>query len=149
MHDLVHDSIKMLSKEDCVSIRSEDMVREVSVSSPVRNLAIAYDLPWHLNSSHFFLMTDLRHFMTITLDDIDPMARDNLLDIRFLVLSDNHLKNILSTINQFIDMRHLDISNSQYLEELPDEICELYNLCALIINFCRQLRGCLLECGLN
>ncbi|CAN1245923.1 Putative disease resistance protein RGA1 [Linum grandiflorum] len=116
MHDLVHDFAQLLSKGECISMTRENI------------------------SSAFFLTKDLRCFMANLLQDIEPGVWGHLSGIRSLVVTRSELKEIPSAINQLIHMRHLDLSRNERLQELPEEICELYNLWTLIINLCDNLK---------
>ncbi|CAN1245130.1 Putative disease resistance protein RGA4 [Linum grandiflorum] len=77
MHDLVHDFAKMLSHDEYVSMTSTYM-RDATAgginSSVVCNLMILYNSKRTLDidSSHFFLMKDLRGFMANSLKDMEP-----------------------------------------------------------------------------
>ncbi|CAN1246258.1 Putative disease resistance protein RGA1 [Linum grandiflorum] len=145
MHDLVHDFAQMLSKGECVSMTSKGM-RDVTVvsnnSSTIRNLTIKHDSTQRLSidSTHSFLMEGLRGFMARWLHDMEPDVWAHLCGIRSLILTHSELKEIPPTINKLVHLRHLDLSFNISLEELPKEICELYNLWTLIINRCYMLR---------
>ncbi|CAN1245925.1 Putative disease resistance protein RGA4 [Linum grandiflorum] len=145
MHDLVHDFAQLLSKGECISMTRENM-RDINAAtnnnSVVRNLMLDYNSRRRLfiRSSAFFLTKDLRCFMANLLQDIEPGVWGHLSGIRSLVVTRSELKEIPSAINQLIHMRHLDLSRNERLQELPEEICELYNLWTLIINLCDNLK---------
>ncbi|CAN0830058.1 Putative disease resistance protein At3g14460 [Linum grandiflorum] len=100
-----------------------------------------------IDSSHLFFMEDLRCLIANGLEDMEPDAWGHFSGIRSLVFLHSELKKIPPTINHLIHMRHLDLSGNEKLEELPEEICELYNLWALIINLCRNLKRMSVEMG--
>ncbi|CAN0897585.1 Putative disease resistance protein RGA1 [Linum grandiflorum] len=152
MHDLVHDFAQMLSKGECASMTGKGMrdVTAISINgNAVRNLRMDFASSWDftINSSHLFFMKDLRSFMANKFLFMESDVWGHLCGIRSLVLINSRLDKIPSTINQLIHMRHLDLSLNHYLNELPEEICELYNLWTLKINRCLNLKRLLLGMG--
>ncbi|CAL1353901.1 unnamed protein product [Linum trigynum] len=116
MHDLVHDFARLISGNESICMTN----REVENHAPSTN--------------------HLRSFIASSVDASKPDVFDHLRGIRLLVLKDVHLKAVSSTINQLIHLRHLDLSYNDILIELPEEICELYNLETLLLNLNTRLK---------
>ncbi|CAI0439923.1 unnamed protein product [Linum tenue] len=149
MHDLVHDFARLTTKNECISILKQDsslllIINEVrhlmvnDLSSEEINKLISSIISSRISSTkrnHY-----LRSFTVRNGSAIEPEVYAHLRGIRSLILNYCDLEEIPSTINQLIHLRHLDLSSNRHLMDLPEEICELYNLESLLLNHNENLR---------
>ena len=58
--------------------------------------------------------------------------------LRTLKLSSCGIKEVLSNIGKLIHLRHVDLFENE-VRELPEEMCELYNMLTLNVSGCSKL----------
>ncbi|ONI35605.1 hypothetical protein PRUPE_1G545300 [Prunus persica] len=145
MHDIVHDFVQFLTKNECLIVdHAEGDTSETKVSGDkVRHFSLRYvpEGPLPLSIS-FYNCKNLRTLATFNsrITTIDPNLILQLKCLRTLNLSRNFIKELPEEIGELIHLRHIDLSFSWHLEKLPDTICGLYNLSTLCLRFCPQLK---------
>ncbi|VVA39995.1 PREDICTED: putative disease resistance [Prunus dulcis] len=144
MHDIVHDFVQFLTKNECLIIdHGEETTSESKVfGDKVRHLTLRYvpegPLPLFISSY------DCKNLRTLATFDsrittIDPNLILQLKCLRTLNLSLNPIKELPKEIGELIHLRHIDLSFNSILKKLPDTICGLYNLSTLRLVLCSNL----------
>lgn len=141
MHDIVHDFVLYLTKEECFSVivKGGNERRELP-GDEVRHLTLLFapegPFPvYFLNSKSLRTLTSFVSKLT----SIGVEAFSQLKCLRTLNLSGNYINEVPKEIGGLIHLRYLDLSNNYKLKELPDSLCDLYNLQTLRLTGCRQL----------
>ncbi|ONI35600.1 hypothetical protein PRUPE_1G545000 [Prunus persica] len=144
MHDIVHDFVQFLTKNECLIIdHGEETTNESKVlGDKVRHLTLRYVPEGPL--PHFISSYNCKNLRTLATFDsgittIDPNLILQLKCLRTLNLSGNSIKELPEEIGELIHLRHIDLSFSYDLEKLPDALCGLYNLSTLRLLFCFKL----------
>ncbi|KAB2629514.1 disease resistance protein [Pyrus ussuriensis x Pyrus communis] len=144
MHDLINDLAKFVSGEFCLRLEDDHLtvdrnicrVRHVSsmnfCNQRTQNLGALYEAK-HL---HGFLRLHSVHFIRLGNKPIDLLLV--LPYLRVLKLEDRDIVELPSSIGDLKQLRHLDVSWTS-ITELPDKVCNLYNLQTLLLEFCRRL----------
>ncbi|XP_021813077.1 disease resistance protein RGA2-like [Prunus avium] len=134
MHDIVHDFVQFLTKNECLIIyHGEETISESNVlGDKVRHLTLRY-VPEGPLSISSYNCKNLRTLATFDsrITTIDPNLILQLKCLRTLNLSGNSIKELPEEIGELIHLRHIDLSYNEDLEKLPDSICGLYNLSTL------------------
>ncbi|VVA39993.1 PREDICTED: putative disease resistance, partial [Prunus dulcis] len=144
MHDIVHDFVQFLTKNECLIIdHGEETTSESKVfGDKVRHLTLRYvpegPLPLFISS---YDCKNLRTLATFNsrITTIDPNLILQLKCLRTLNLSLNPIKELPKEIGELIHLRHIDLSFNHILKKLPDTICGLYNLSTLRLVCCSNL----------
>ncbi|ONI35602.1 hypothetical protein PRUPE_1G545200 [Prunus persica] len=145
MHDIVHDFVQFLTKNECLIIdHSEGAIRESKVlDDKIRHLTLRYvpegPLAISIASYNFKYLRTLATFDS-RITTIDSNLILQLKRLRTLNLSGNSIKELPEEIGELIHLRHIDLSYNCDLEKLPDSICGLYNLSTLSLRFCSKLK---------
>ncbi|CAN6722079.1 unnamed protein product [Malus baccata var. baccata] len=152
MHDIVHDFVQSLTKNECLITDAEDVDSEIeALGQKVRHLTLTfrseYGAPLSLSPSNaYYNCKNLRSLTTISLSyfgssiaKIDSNFILQLKCLRTLDLSYNDISEVPKEICELIHLRHIDLSWNDGLKLLPDSICELYNLYTLRLRYCRSL----------
>ncbi|XP_050159688.1 putative disease resistance protein RGA4 [Malus sylvestris] len=147
MHDIVHDFVQSLTKNECLIIETDSINNEIEVlGEKVRHLTLIFrsehgePLPLPpLNA--YYNRKNLRSLIYFgsSITKIDSNFILQLKCLRTLNLSKSHLIEVPKEISELIHLRHIDMSWNYGLEILPDSICELYNLYTLRLVLCRSL----------
>ncbi|XP_068311654.1 putative disease resistance protein RGA3 [Pyrus communis] len=148
MHDIVHDFLQFLTKNECLIIEGEGATNEMAVwGDKVRHLTLA-SVP-HGPLSPAISSSNCKNLRTLTTfkSKITAISSDFILQLkclRTLILSGEwigytYVKELPEEIGQLIHLKHIDLSYNSSLEKLPDAICELYNLCTLRLFYCVAL----------
>ncbi|XP_031286375.1 putative disease resistance protein RGA3 [Pistacia vera] len=110
MHDIVHDFARFLTKNECFSV-------ETSNEKRLRSLVVrSQDQRSQLTTSKLFDNSSLRA-------------------LKFRLIG---IQEIPTKIKKMIHLRYLDLSTYDF-EELPKELCDLYNLQTLNMAWCVKL----------
>ncbi|XP_019190641.1 PREDICTED: putative disease resistance protein RGA3 [Ipomoea nil] len=125
MHDIVHDFAHFLTRNECYSIdQHKDKVgiknlRHLSWQNTGRNI----------NLTSIYDIGKLRSFFAECLspEQLTPGLFNGLKSMRVLRLHECELQKLPKKIGNLLHLRYIDLSRSD-VEELPDEICSLYNL---------------------
>ncbi|XP_050141348.1 putative disease resistance protein RGA3 isoform X7 [Malus sylvestris] len=148
MHDIVHDFLQFLTKNECLIIEGEGATNEIAaLGDRVRHLTLALVPKGPLSPAiSSFNCKNLRTLTTFNCE-ITTISSEFLLKLkclRTLNLSGewvygNDFEELPEEIGQLIHLKHIDLSDNGNLKKLPDAICELYNLCTLRLFGCRSL----------
>ncbi|CAL8997689.1 unnamed protein product [Prunus brigantina] len=144
MHDIVHDFVQFLTKNECLIIdHGEETTSESKVlGDKLRHLTLRYvpegPLPLFISSYNCKNLRTLATFDS-KITTIDPNLILQLKCLRTLNLSGNSIKELPEEIGELIHLRHIDLSYNDDLEKLPDTICGLYNLSTLSLVQCFKL----------
>ncbi|CAB4317183.1 unnamed protein product [Prunus armeniaca] len=145
MHDIVHDFVQFLTKNECLIINhSEETTGESKIlGDKVRHLTLR-DVP-EGPLPLFISSYNCKNLLTLASLDSEITTIDSnlilqLKCLRALNLSHNFIEELPEEIGELIHLRHIDLSYNQALEKLPDTICGLYNLSTLRLVGCSELK---------
>ncbi|KAL6132454.1 hypothetical protein ACLB2K_064697 [Fragaria x ananassa] len=141
MHDIVHDFVQYLTKDECFSMvvkggneRMElpgDEVRHLSLMfAPQGPFPVSF-----LNCKSLRTLTCFESKLTC----IGVELISQLKSLRTLNLSENSIIEVPKEIGGLIHLRYLNLSWNSKLKELPDSLCDLYNLQTLRLVGCGKL----------
>ncbi|KAM1875190.1 hypothetical protein EV1_042320 [Malus domestica] len=145
MHDIVHDFVQYLTKNECLI--TEDVDGEIEgLGEKVRHLTLTFRskrdkfLSFRPSNAYYNCknLRSLSYFHSF-FATIDSNFILQLKCLRTLNLSYNCISEVPKEIGELIHLRHIDLSWNHGLKILPDSICELYNLYTLRICYCRSL----------
>ncbi|CAN6582751.1 unnamed protein product [Malus baccata var. baccata] len=145
MHDIVHDFVQSLTKNECLI--TEDVDSEIEgLGEKVRHLTLTFrskrgeSLPFPPFNAYYNCknLRSLSYFHS-SLGKIDSNFILQLKYLRTLNLSHNDISEVPKEIGELIHLRHIDLSGNLGLKILPDSICELYNLYTLRLVCCWSL----------
>ncbi|XP_061951358.1 putative disease resistance protein RGA3 [Populus nigra] len=146
MHDMLHDFAQNLTKNECFSV-DIDGVSESKIDSFSRDARHSmvvfrnYDTDPLPATIHSFkklrsLIVDGRR--PSSMNAALPKLIANLSCLRTLKLSSCGIEEVSSNIGKLIHLRHLDLCSNK-IRELPEEMCELYNMLTLDVSLCDKL----------
>ncbi|XP_061999507.1 putative disease resistance protein RGA3 [Rosa rugosa] len=150
IHDIVHDFLQYLTKDECLILDFEldaSERRDVSKDN-IRHLTLVHAIE-NESLAHFLLnCKKLRTLMAIDSFkySIGPIFEltVQLKCLRTLSLcggwGESCLREIPETIGGLIHLRYLDLSGNEYLKELPSALGSLYNLQTLRLVYCSSLK---------
>ncbi|KAL6144646.1 hypothetical protein ACLB2K_055337 [Fragaria x ananassa] len=141
MHDIVHEFVKFLAGNESLIIDLADGAnRAIELSSDkVCHLSLVSARGWLSVPISFHKCTNLR-----TLTTFASKKRNTTIDgdlvlqlkcLRTLKLSD-WVEEVPKEIGELFHLRYIDLSGYQSLKELPDAICNLFNLETLHLENC-------------
>ncbi|KAM2020887.1 hypothetical protein ACFX16_042973 [Malus domestica] len=145
MHDIVHDFVQSLTKNECLI--TEDVDSEIeALGETVRHLTLTFrskrreSLPFPPSNAYYNCknLRSLSYFGS-SIAKIDLNFILQLKCLRTLNLSWSGISEVPKEIGELIHLRHIDLSWNGDLKILPDSICELYNLYTLRICYCGSL----------
>ncbi|XP_024039136.1 putative disease resistance protein RGA3 [Citrus clementina] len=155
MHDMVHDFARFVSQNECFSMAingSEEPNATNSVDEKVRHLMLIFSIEASLPVStprvkrmRTLLINDSRSDQSLLNGEILEELFRELTSLRALDFDKLYHSIWSSTleiprnIEKLVHLRYLNLS-SQKIVELPETLCELYNLEKLDISFCFDLR---------
>ncbi|CAL2235930.1 unnamed protein product [Prunus armeniaca] len=145
MHDIVHDFVQFLTKNECLIMdHGEETTSESKVlGDKLRHLTLRYvpegPFPLFISSYNCKNLRTLASFDS-RITTIDSNLILQLKCLRTLNLSRNSMKELPEEIGELIHLRHIDLSHNYYLEKLPDTICGLYNLSTLRLVLCFEFK---------
>ncbi|KAM5556529.1 putative disease resistance protein RGA3 [Rosa sericea] len=147
IHDIVHDFLQYLTKNECLILDFEldaSEGRDVS-KDKVHHLTLVHATGGDSLKSFLPNYKKLRSLIA-TQSSIGPIYEliVQLKCLRTLSLcgwwAPNSLKEIPETIGGLIHLRYLDLSDNRELEELPSALGSLYNLQTLRLVGCERLK---------
>ncbi|KAK9923097.1 hypothetical protein M0R45_031531 [Rubus argutus] len=144
MHDIVHDFLQFLTKEEYFAIESKGGEERtvLPAGNKYRHLTITFAGRGLFPVSFDYNCKSLR---TITSFDCEITSLGNpesilqLKYVRTLNLSNNRLEEVPKEIGGLVHLRYLDLSQNQGLKKLPDTVCNLINLQTLRLEDCGSL----------
>ncbi|KAM1434701.1 hypothetical protein ACFX2I_042756 [Malus domestica] len=148
MHDIVHDFVQSLTKNECLITDVEDVDSEIeALGEKVRHLTIRLKLGEPLPPSNaYYNCKNLRSLTKISYSRFDTsiaMIDSNFIlqlkYLRTLNLSYSSISEVPKEICELIHLRHIDLSWNHGFKRLPDSICELYNLYTMRLLSCWSL----------
>nr|XP_011468286.1 PREDICTED: putative disease resistance protein RGA3 [Fragaria vesca subsp. vesca] len=145
IHDMVHDFLQYLTKNECLML-------DVEMDGRNRE-KVPYDKIRHFTSMQSTHKDFLEHFLpsckklrTLVHSYSDSISIDarvemivELKSLRTLILLQWPFKEITETIGGLIHLRYLDLSGNDKLKELPSAVGSLYNLQTLRLDGCWSL----------
>jgi len=143
MHDMVHDFAQSLTKNECFSVDIDGAVESKidSFSRDARHSMVVFrnynSLPATIHSFkklRSLIVDDGPSSMNAAL----PNLIANLSCLRTLNLSSCGIEEVPSNIGKLIHLRHADLFGN-LIRELPEEMCELYNMLTLDVSGCEKL----------
>ncbi|BFG19408.1 hypothetical protein CerSpe_056820 [Prunus speciosa] len=143
MHDIVHDFVQFLTKNECFIMEVAESCNEKNmvVDNKVRHLNIMSTY----NDSFPISIYNCKGLRTLVISTskLPPLPSDSfskLKSIRTLKLNENSIKEVPESIGGLVHLRYLDLSGNEKLEELPNSVGNLFNLETLRLIKCRGLR---------
>nr|XP_011469858.1 PREDICTED: putative disease resistance protein RGA3 isoform X1 [Fragaria vesca subsp. vesca] len=145
IHDIVHDFLQYLTKNEC-------LILDVEMDDRKRK-KVPYDKIRHFTSIESTDRDILKHFLpnckklrtlvhlcsnSISIDAWVEMIVE-LKSLRTLILLEWPFEEIPETIGGLIHLRYLDLSGNEELKELPSAVGSLYNLQTLRLVGCDSL----------
>lgn len=144
MHDIVHDFAQFLTKNECFTMEVDDQEES--------HLEFSYKRTHHLmilgGSIPISICNEkkLRSLLLVVNRTFDFMFEvdliklfDQLTCLRALDLSDCSITKVPRGIKKLIHLRYLNLSQNKKLRELPEMVCDLYNLETLDLYSCISL----------
>jgi len=145
MHDMVHDFAQFLTKNESFNVeidgaaesKIDSFSRDARHSMVVLRKYKTYSFPETIHSLkklRSLIVDGYPSSMNATL----PNLIANLSCLRTLRLSRCGIEEVPSNIGKLIHLRHVDLSGN-LIRELPEEMCELYNMLTLDVSDCEKL----------
>ncbi|GKV28584.1 hypothetical protein SLEP1_g37608 [Rubroshorea leprosula] len=152
IHDIVHDFAQFLTRGECLSMDAGSSDSIEGFNESARHVMLMIQNSGDGCPTRIY---DARNLCTLLVDsagvreyDVDLLKLfDKLKFLRMLKCQSNRIKKCPKQVGNLIHLRSLDLSNNEFLEELPEAVCELYNLLRLNISLCVKLRS--LPCGMG
>nr|XP_011468372.1 PREDICTED: putative disease resistance protein RGA1 [Fragaria vesca subsp. vesca] len=141
MHDIVHDFVQYLTKDECFSMVVKGANERMELpGDEVRHLSLMFapEGPFPVSFLNCKSLRTLTCFES-KLTSIGVELISQLKSLRSLNLSENSILEVPKEIGGLIHLRYLDLSWNSELKELPDSLCDLYNLQTLRLVFCGEL----------
>ncbi|CAB4267210.1 unnamed protein product [Prunus armeniaca] len=143
MHDIVHDFVQFLTKNECFIMEVVESGKEKNmvVDNKIRHLNIMSTY----NDSFPVSIYNCKGLRTLVISTwkLPPLPSDSfskLKSIRTLNLKKNTIEEVPESIGGLVHLRYLDLSGNHELEELPDSVGNLFNLETLRLIECEGLR---------
>ncbi|PRQ50315.1 putative P-loop containing nucleoside triphosphate hydrolase, leucine-rich repeat domain, L [Rosa chinensis] len=141
MHDIVHDFVQYLTKDECFSMVVKGANERMELpSDEVSHLSLMFapEGPFPVSSLNCKSLRTLTAFESkLTSIGVELISQSK--SLRTLNLSENSILEVPKEIGGLIHLRYLDLSQNRELKELPDSLCDLYNLQTLRLVNCSQL----------
>ncbi|TQD76326.1 hypothetical protein C1H46_038132 [Malus baccata] len=140
MHDIVHDFVQSLTKNECLIIDANGVGNEIEVlGEKVHHLTLVSEYGTSFQASNAYHNCKNLRTLTILHSNIVTVDSNFILQqkcLRILNLSRNCIIEVPKEIGELIHLRHIDLSWNMAFSILPDSICGLYNLHTLRLDFC-------------
>ncbi|XP_062008180.1 putative disease resistance protein RGA3 [Rosa rugosa] len=140
MHDIVHDFLQYLTKNECLIVEFKGGEERVELPNKLGHLTIMFapEGPFPLSFDH------CQRLRTITTFNckITSLSRELILQlkcVRTLNLSRNDIEEVPDEVGGLVRLRYLDLSYNEKLKKLPDSLCNLVNLQTLRLDECPGL----------
>ncbi|KAK2643587.1 hypothetical protein Ddye_025350 [Dipteronia dyeriana] len=146
MHDIVHDFVKFLVQNECFAMEIDSCNTPILNSSceKTRHLMLSIgnvedSFPVNISS-----VQKLRSLSSLMTDFILKDVFEQLTCLRALNISERfhlgqtYVKEIPKEVGKLIHLRYLNMSHMN-IKELPETLCDLYNLQTLDVSYCRSL----------
>ncbi|KAM5578453.1 putative disease resistance protein RGA4 [Rosa sericea] len=141
MHDIVHDFVQYLTKDECFSMVVKGANERMELpGDEVRHLSLMFapEGPFPVSSLNCKSLRTLTAFDSkLTSIGVELISQSK--SLRTLNLSKNSILEVPKEIGGLIHLRYLDLSQNRELKELPDSLGDLYNLQTLRLVKCSQL----------
>ncbi|KAM5578388.1 hypothetical protein ABKV19_008612 [Rosa sericea] len=141
MHDIVHDFVQYLTKDECFSMVVKGANERMELpGDEVCHLSLMFapEGPFPVSSLNCKSLRTLTAFDSkLTSIGVELISQSK--SLRTLNLSKNSIREVPKEIGGLIHLRYLDLSQNRELKELPDSLCDLYNLQTLRLVGCFQL----------
>ncbi|XP_062007862.1 putative disease resistance protein RGA1 [Rosa rugosa] len=141
MHDIVHDFVQYLTKDECFSMVVKGANERMELpGDEVRHLSLMFAPkdPFPVSSLNCKSLRTLTAFESkLTSIGVELISQSK--SLRTLNLSENSIREVPKEIGGLIHLRYLDLSENDKLKELPDSLCDLYNLQTLRLVGCWEL----------
>ncbi|KAJ4718000.1 Disease resistance protein [Melia azedarach] len=151
MHDIVHDFAQFLTKNECFAIEGNDLTESSILCSFVK--ARHSMLILGKVTSFPISIFSIKKLRSLVIEDsyyslismVLPKLFNELPCLRALDMRGHHrdmnlIKMIPREIGKLIHLRYLNLSKNGEIEELPETLCELYNLQTLDLGWCTNLK---------
>ncbi|XP_062078321.1 putative disease resistance protein RGA3 [Humulus lupulus] len=146
MHDIVHDFLQFLTKDESVAIEVLDDIEEnleplddkgrhltLVVGSDAQFPIVEYNKMNEKNLRTLFIVSNTNNC------SIDTSLFSRLTCLRTLNLSKCGIQSLPKSIGKLIHLRYLNLESNPDLVELPLAICGLCNLQTLNLDYCTAL----------
>ncbi|KAJ4717785.1 NB-ARC domain-containing disease resistance protein [Melia azedarach] len=153
MHHLVHDFVRSLAENECLTIEVDGDLEPPAVGSSHKKLRHSMLM---LNKRDSFpdfilgvktlrtLLIEYRDANHSSISEVLSKLSDELISLRAFGLRgnlwyDNSIIHIPKEIGNMKNLRYLNFSSLK-IELLPEQLCELYNLETLVLSHCIDLK---------
>ncbi|RVW92086.1 putative disease resistance protein RGA4 [Vitis vinifera] len=143
MHDIVHDFAQFLTQNECFIVEVDNQ-KKGSMDLFFQKIRHA-TLVVRESTPNFASTCNMKNLHTLlakeAFDSRVLEALGNLTCLRALDLSNNDwIEELPKEVGKLIHLRYLNLSWCESLRELPETICDLYNLQTLNIKGCSSLQ---------
>ncbi|XP_004305491.1 PREDICTED: putative disease resistance protein RGA3-like [Fragaria vesca subsp. vesca] len=140
MHDMVHDFLQFLTKNECVTV--EKHADDLGEPDKIHHLTLTCASRELTRSS--FSISNYQNLRTLTTFDseISTLDLDLILQLKYLrtlSLNCDRIHEVPTSIGSLIHLRYISLSHNRIFKELPYTMCELYNLQTLHLISCERL----------
>ncbi|KAK9944749.1 hypothetical protein M0R45_010301 [Rubus argutus] len=142
MHDIVHDFVLYLTKDECFTVVVKGANERMELpGDEVRHLTLLFAPEGPFPVSFLNNSKSLRTLASFDskLTSIGIEGFSQLKCLRTLNLRSNPITEVTKEIGGLIHLRYLDLSRNHKLKELPDSLCDLFNLQTLRLEDCSNL----------
>lgn len=140
MHDLVHDFLHNLTKNESFILEFDGAERMELLDDKVRHLTLT-SADWYLFPANVNHCKNLRTLVSSN-SEVSTITLEQILRLKCLgtLNLSGSLTEVPKEIGGLIHLRYLDLSHNWSLVELLDTMCDLYHLQTLRLVGCENLR---------